>query len=271
MLAGRTVLLAQGKARVGVQAQYHTLDTLDGVVVQVQPLPYPVPSLVHEIVVAGAQHLGGLLAEAHMGGSGYLQQETFLQRAGTDARRIKLPQDVQHLLQLAAVGGQVLVYLGLISQLVERLGQHAVLAERPYQVLEHLLLMGCEVVFMDLVFQVVIEGERGAVIHVLGSVLCSGAIEQVVGDVVLGPIVAHALVGNAPAVSVQSSGAVAVSLCAHGLIAVATGLLQPGILHALVLHPLTKGIHRHLRQLGQEHLLRSQCLHLHLLLALLLD
>ena len=126
--------------------------------------------------------------------------------------------------------------------------------------------MGCEVVFMDLVFQVVIEGERGAVIHVLGSVLCSGAIEQVVGDVVLGPIVAHA-----PAVSVQSSGAVAVSLCAHGLIAVATGLLQPGILHALVLHPLTKGIHRHLRQLGQEHLLRSQCLHLHLLLALLLD
>ena len=262
-----THLLAQRVAGTRIQFHYLPLQPLGLCFAQLHAMADAVPALVDEIVIRVPHQRLHLLLPSIAFQASYLDEQTFLQRAGTDTGRVKLPQDVHETFQLLGAGGDTLIYLQFIGHLNQAFLQKAVIVERADEVFHHLLLVFAEVVFAHLCLQLIIEGECVAILDVLGSVAAIVGSQEIVGHIILATIVAKhladSILGRLALYAIVS--AVARIIVLRLTVSL---MLQPGIFQALVLHTLSQCVQRHLCQTYGNHLLGRQRLLLHLLLAL---
>ena len=158
-------------------------------VTDVQSLLYSCPALVDEVVEALVQELDEEFAQRVPFVAADLQQQAFLQRARSDAGRVELLKDLEHLSQLVGIRVEALVNLGLVGKDGEGLLQQSVLIERADEVFHEFLLVVGEFEVGHLLAETVGERERVVVRHVLGGVVAVAVAHQEVGHVVLRAVV----------------------------------------------------------------------------------
>ena len=113
--------------------------------------------LLGKLVEVFAYHCPHKCFEARFVTSVYLQQQTFLQCACADARRVKLLQYRRHPVYLLGADVQPVVYSQLVGNGVGALAQQSVVVERSDQIFHYLGLPFGQLCLAHLLFQPVVE------------------------------------------------------------------------------------------------------------------
>ena len=143
------------------------------------------PTLVDEVVETLVQHLDEQVAIGISLVPSDLNEQAFLQRTRSDARRVELLKHLQHLSQLLRIRIEALINLSFVGKDGERFLQEAVLVERTDEVLHQLFLVVREVEIRHLLAQLVSQGERIVVGHELSRIVAVACPSQEVRNVVL--------------------------------------------------------------------------------------
>lgn len=134
---------AHGAAGSWIQAVYLALESADVGIAEVHGTLDAVPSLEHQAVEVVLQQREQLLLDGGLvvGGMLHLQDEAFLQVACSDAGGLEVLKDAEDVFQLLRRGGDVVVDLEFVLQLLEGGAQQSVVVEGTNEVADNFLLV----------------------------------------------------------------------------------------------------------------------------------
>ena len=208
-----------------------------------------------EFVEIVAHHLLHELLEPRVLAPAYLQQQAFLQRAGSDAGGVEVLQQLQYVLYLLWRRVDVLVDGQFVADGVEAFAQQPVVVERADEVFHDVVLALAEVYHAQLVVQLVLKRRLLAEVHFL-ALLAHGLSAAVYGQfLVVAPDAGQCLVecrlaflALALGVEIVVGAAFFSQVVVPVAVVVGSGLERRVIVH-FCLNALYQLRHRHLNEL----------------------
>ena len=153
--------LAEGGSGLGIELAQLLSDDVGLVGGELQGGGNAVPVLFGELVEVALHHPAHQFLEPPLGSSGYLQQQTLLQRAGADARGVERLQTVEHVDELRLVHVDVVVDGQFVAEVAHVLAQQPVVVERADEIFHDVALPIGELQLAHLLLELVIK--RGGV------------------------------------------------------------------------------------------------------------